>query len=113
MVWNPTDALNLSIDVYQITISDRITLSSTLSTTPRPVHDYLAANGITNPTTAASPTSPTPVNTRTRRRRFGRQLPHRLRQRRHAADHAVGYNYNKNKVTEVKPEPGRARLAGR
>ena len=48
MVWNPTDALSLSIDAYQITVSDRIALSSTLSTSTPAVKDYLAANGVTN-----------------------------------------------------------------
>ncbi len=48
MVWNPTDALSLSIDAYQITVSNRIALSSTLSTSTPAVKDYLAANGITN-----------------------------------------------------------------
>ncbi|KRE89514.1 hypothetical protein ASG87_04095 [Frateuria sp. Soil773] len=47
-VWNPTDALNLSLDVYQITVSDRIALSSTLSTSTPAVKDYLAAHGVAN-----------------------------------------------------------------
>jgi len=48
MVWNPNDALSLSIDAYQITVSDRIALSSTLSTSTPAVKDYLAANGVAN-----------------------------------------------------------------
>ena len=48
MVWNPNDAYSLSIDAYQITVSDRIALSSSLSTSTPAVIDYLADNGITN-----------------------------------------------------------------
>ncbi|RAN82848.1 hypothetical protein B5P43_01890 [Bacillus sp. SRB_336] len=48
MVWNPTDALSLSIDAYQISVSDRIALSSSISTSTPAVVDYLAANGVTN-----------------------------------------------------------------
>ncbi|MEP7186236.1 MAG: TonB-dependent receptor [Rhodanobacter sp.] len=48
MVWNPTSALSLSIDAYQITVRNRIALSSSLSTSTPAVVDYLAANGVTN-----------------------------------------------------------------
>jgi iron complex outermembrane receptor protein len=48
MVWNPTDALSLSIDAYQISVSDRIALSSSISTSTPAVKAYLAANGVTN-----------------------------------------------------------------
>ncbi|MEO8746767.1 MAG: TonB-dependent receptor [Rhodanobacter sp.] len=47
-VWNPTNALTLSMDVYQITIQNRIALSGTLSTSTPAVVSYLAANGITD-----------------------------------------------------------------
>ena len=47
-VWNPIDALSLSMDIYQINVSNRIGLSSTISTSTPAVINYLAANGITN-----------------------------------------------------------------
>lgn len=47
-VWNPTNALTLSVDVYQIKIKNRIALSGAISTTSPTVANYLAANGIGN-----------------------------------------------------------------
>ncbi|WP_347262601.1 TonB-dependent receptor [Rudaea sp.] len=47
-VWNPTEALSASVDIYQITVDDRIAMSSTLSLATPSVIQYLAANGITN-----------------------------------------------------------------
>lgn len=47
-VWNPNAALSTSVDVYQITIDDRIAMSSTLSLATPSVIQYLAANGINN-----------------------------------------------------------------
>ncbi|MEO7068404.1 MAG: TonB-dependent receptor [Rhodanobacter sp.] len=47
-VWSPTDALTLSLDVYQIRIQDRIALSGAIATTTPSVSSYLAANGIGN-----------------------------------------------------------------
>ena len=48
MVWNPSAAFSLSLDVYQIRIQDRIALSGAIATTTPTVQDYLAANGIAN-----------------------------------------------------------------
>lgn len=48
MVWNPSNAFTLTVDAYQITVSNRIALSSSLSTSTPAVKDYLAANGITS-----------------------------------------------------------------
>ena len=104
LVWNPLDALTLSIDLYQITIDDRITLSSNLATTSTAVRDYLAANGVANTNYSGIAYFTNAVNTRTRGVDFvGSYL----------FDFAgagtlqttLSYNYNKNKVTEVKPNP--------
>jgi iron complex outermembrane receptor protein len=104
MVWNPVDALTLSIDLYQITIDDRITLSSNLATTSSAVRDYLAANGIANTNYSGIAYFTNAVDTRTRGVDFvGSYL----------FDFAgagtlqttLSYNYNKNKVTDVKPNP--------
>ena len=48
MVWNPTDAFNLSVDLYRIQVRDRIALSSSISTSTPAVVDYLADNGVDN-----------------------------------------------------------------
>ncbi|MEP6900062.1 MAG: TonB-dependent receptor, partial [Rhodanobacter sp.] len=47
-VWNPNSVFNLSFDVYQITVNNRIALSSSLSLATPVVINYLAANGFTN-----------------------------------------------------------------
>ena len=47
-VWNPSTALTLSLDLYQIRIQNRIALSGAIGTTTPTVVDYLAANGIGN-----------------------------------------------------------------
>ncbi|MFC5743872.1 TonB-dependent receptor plug domain-containing protein [Dyella tabacisoli] len=104
LVWNPIDPLSLSADLYQIQIDNRITLSSNLATTSTAVQNYLAANGVTNTNYSGIAYFTNAVNTRTRgidlvgsyRFDFG-----------HAGtlQTTLSYNYNKNKVTEVKPNP--------
>ena len=47
-VWTPTEALTMNVDLYQIKVDDRIAMSSTLSTSTTAVLNYLANNGITN-----------------------------------------------------------------
>src|SRR6185312_13377028 len=77
-VWNPTNALNLSLDLYQIDISNRIALSGAISTTTPAVVSYLAANGISYLDD------------------FGNAG---------ALTTTLSANYNQNKVTSVKPNP--------
>jgi len=48
LVWSPANNVNLTVDAYQITVNDRIALSSALGTTTPSVRDYLAANGVSN-----------------------------------------------------------------
>ncbi|HEY9131022.1 MAG TPA: TonB-dependent receptor [Dyella sp.] len=104
MVWNPLDPLNISIDLYQIKIDNRITLSSTLATTSPAVQAYLAANGVTDTNYSGVSYFTNAVDTRTRgidlvtswQSDFGDAG---------SLTSTLSYNYNKNKVTDVKPNP--------
>lgn len=103
-VWNPTDAWSLSVDLYQIHIDDRITLSSNLATNTPAVQQYLAAHGVTDANYAGIAYFTNAVDTRTRgidvvgtyRWEFagGGKL-----------DATLSWNRNLNKVTHVKPNP--------
>jgi iron complex outermembrane receptor protein len=103
-VWNPTDALTLSADIYQIDIQNRIALSGAISTTAPAVVSYLAANGITNLNYSSLNYFTNAADTRTRGVDFvGTYL----------ADFGsdgtlsttLSANYNQNKVTQVKANP--------
>jgi len=103
-VWNPLDALNLSLDVYQITIDNRITLSSNLATTSPAVQAYLAANGVANLNYSGIAYFTNAVDTRTR----GVDLVASYLSDFGSAgslQSTLSYNYNKNKVTDIKANP--------
>ena len=103
-VWNPLDALNLSLDVYQITINNRITLSSNLATTSPAVQAYLAANGVANLNYSGIAYFTNAVDTRTR----GVDLVASYLSDFGSAgslQSTLSYNYNKNKVTDIKANP--------
>ena len=104
LVWNPVDALNLSLDIYQIDLRDRITLSSNLATTSTAVRDYLAANGITNTNYSGIAYFTNAVNTRTRGVDFVGSYLFDLANA-GTLQTTLSYNYNKNKVTDIKPNP--------
>ncbi len=103
-VWNPTDALSLSIDAYQIAISNRVVLSSSIATTGAAVQAYLAANGVSNLNYSGVSYFTNAADTRTRgvdvvtsyRSDFGNAG---------TLQTTLSANYNKNKVTDVKPNP--------
>ncbi len=103
-VWSPTNALNLSLDLYQIDISNRIALSGAISTTTPAVVGYLAANGIANLDYASVNYFTNAADTRTRGVDFvGSYLAN-------FGDagtltSTLTANYNQNKVTSVKPNP--------
>jgi iron complex outermembrane receptor protein len=104
LVWNPVDALKLSLDVYQIDLRDRITLSSNLATTSPAVRGYLAANGITNTNTSGIAYFTNAVGTRTRGVDFvGSYLFDMANAG--TLQTTLSYNYNKNKVTDIKANP--------
>jgi len=103
-VWSPADGLDLSADIYQIRIRDRVTLSSTISTTSPEVRDYLAANGITSTNFSGISYFTNAVDTRTR----GIDLvaSYLFDVGDGASLHTtVSFNYNKNEVTDVRPNP--------
>ncbi|MGY3040203.1 iron complex outermembrane receptor protein [Rhodanobacter sp. TND4EL1] len=104
MVWNPVDPFNLSMDVYQITINDRITLSSNLAITTPAVQSYLAANGITNTNYSSIAYFTNAVNTRTRGVDVVGSYLFDLGNA-GSLQTTLSYNYNKNKVIDVKPNP--------
>src|ERR1700761_8680867 len=111
MVWNPLDPLNISVDLYQIKINNRITLSSNLATTSPAVQAYLAANGVTGINYSGISYFTNAVDTRTRgvdlvtswRSDFGDAG---------SLTSTLSYNYNKNKVTDVKPNPAALNALG-
>ncbi|MDO1527753.1 TonB-dependent receptor [Fulvimonas sp. R45] len=103
-VWSPTDALTLSLDVYQIDIDNRIALSGAISTTTPAVVAYLAANGITRLDYSSVNYFTNAADTRTRGADFVGT---------YFADFGnagsltstLSANYNQNRVTRVKPNP--------
>ncbi|WP_346949728.1 TonB-dependent receptor [Dyella sp.] len=110
-VWNPIDPLNLSIDVYQIKIDNRIVLSSNLATSSATVHNYLVANGVTDLNYSGIAYFTNAVNTRTRGVDlvgsylfdFGNAG---------TLQATLSYNYNKNKVTDLKANPAALNALG-
>ncbi|RAO76290.1 TonB-dependent receptor plug domain-containing protein [Dyella jiangningensis] len=104
LVWNPLDALNLSLDIYQIKVNNRITLSSNLATTSPTVRAYLAANGVTNTNYSGIAYFTNAVDTRTR----GADLVASYLSdfgNNGTLQSTLSYNYNKNKVTDIKANP--------
>ena len=110
-VWNPIDPLNLSIDVYQITIDNRIVLSSNLATNSAAVHNYLVANGVTDLNYSGIAYFTNAVNTRTRGVDLVGSYLFDLGQA-GTLQATLSYNYNKNKVTDVKANPAALNALG-
>ncbi|MBT2115535.1 TonB-dependent receptor [Dyella sp. LX-66] len=110
-VWNPIDPLNLSIDVYQIKIDNRIVLSSNLATNSATVHNYLVANGVADLNYSGIAYFTNALNTRTRGVDlvgsylfdFGNAG---------TLQATLSYNYNKNKVTDLKANPAALNALG-
>lgn len=104
VVWNPTSQLNMSFDAYQITVTNRIALSSSLSLALPSVVSYLAANGITNLQYSGLSYFTNAGTVRTQgadvvtsyRSDFGDSG---------SLLSTLSYGYHKNKVTDVKPNP--------
>jgi len=103
-VWNPTDSLNLSLDVYQIYIDNRIALSGAISTTTPAVVSYLAANGISNLQYSSVNYFTNAANTRTRGVDFVGTYVANLGDA-GTLTTTLSANYNQNKVTSVKANP--------
>jgi iron complex outermembrane receptor protein len=105
-VWNPTDALTLSSDIYQIDIRNRIALSGAISTTSPSVVSYLAANGVGagNLNYSSIDYFTNAANTRTRGVDFvGTYLSDFGNAG--TLSTTLSANYNQNKVTRVKANP--------
>jgi iron complex outermembrane receptor protein len=103
-VWNPTDTLNLSADVYQIYIDNRIALSGAISTTSPVVTRYLAANGISNLNYSSVNYFTNAGDTRTRGVDFVGTWVKDLGDI-GTFTTTLSANYNQNVVTSVKPNP--------
>jgi len=103
-VWNPTGALNLSLDVYQIYIDNRIALSGAISTTSPAVTGYLAANGITSLNYSSVNYFTNAGDTRTRGVDFVGSYVSDFGNA-GTLTSTLTANYNQNKVTSVKPNP--------
>lgn len=103
-VWNPTSAFSLSVDAYQITVTNRIALSSSISLSTPAVIDYLAANGITNLQYSGLSYFTNAGTVKTQ----GIDLVTSYRSDFGDAGSlfsTLSYGYHKNKVTDVKPNP--------
>ncbi|MBN8713102.1 MAG: TonB-dependent receptor [Xanthomonadales bacterium] len=102
-VWSP-GAWNLSLDLYQIKIRDRISLSGAIATTGPDVVDYLAANGVGNLNFRSIDYFTNAADTRTR----GVDLVASYLSDFGGAgtlSSTLSVNYNQNLVTDVKPNP--------
>ncbi|MBN8714009.1 MAG: TonB-dependent receptor [Xanthomonadales bacterium] len=107
LVLTPASGLYATVDIYQISISDRIRPSSFL--TGPEVQDYLTSVGI--PFVAGGAFFTNAVSTRTRGGDVVLSYPFDL-----GHDGTVkltgGINYNKTDVTKIKPNPPQLGLAG-
>ena len=104
VVWNPSNELNLSFDAYQITVTNRIALSSSISLSTPAVINYLAANGVTNLQYSGLSYFTNAGTVRTQ----GADVVASYRS--DFGDHGnllstLSYGYHRNKVTDVKPNP--------
>lgn len=103
LVLEPLDGWNVSADAYWIKIANRINLSSNIPVNTPTVNAYLAANGVdANYQSIRYFTNA--VNTRTRGldivSQYGFDFANGDR-----LNTTVGWAYNENKVTRVKPNP--------
>jgi iron complex outermembrane receptor protein len=103
-VWSPTDALNLSLDVYQIYVDNRIALSTSLGITSPIVVNYLAKNGITNLDYTSINYFTNAGDTRTRGVDFVGTWVKDLGNI-GTFTTTLSANYNQNVVTSIKPNP--------
>ena len=104
VVWNPIDPLNLSLDIYQIDIQNRIELSGAISTTAPAVVSYLQANGVSNLDYSSIDYFTNAADTRTR----GVDVVATYLSDLGSAgtlSTTLSANYNQNVVTQVKPNP--------
>lgn len=99
LVLQPTDALYVTIDAYQIKVDDRITLSENLTSTA--VRDYLNANGF--PGVGGGRYFTNAIDTTTQ----GVDIiaTYHLDLASSALDLTAGYNYNKTEIDRIANNP--------
>jgi len=104
IVLQPLQALTATLDVYQITVDDRISLSSNLNVRTPAAQAYLAANGITPGLYQSVRYFTNAVDTRTRGVDVSAQYRHRFG---HGArlNSSISYAYNHTEITAIKDNP--------
>jgi iron complex outermembrane receptor protein len=103
-VWTPNNAFTATLDLYQVTVDNRIALSSTIPLTTPEVLAYLASHGVTTPgysgfnyfTNAGTVRSQGIDLVTTYRSDFGDAG---------SLMTTLSADYHKNKVTKVEPNP--------
>ena len=103
-VWTPNNAFTATLDLYQVTVDNRIALSSTIPLTTPEVLAYLASHGVTAPgysgfnyfTNAGTVRSQGIDLVTTYRSDFGNAG---------SLLTTISADYHKNKVTKVEPNP--------
>jgi len=103
-VWTPNNAFTATLDLYQVTVDNRIALSSTIPLTTPEVLAYLASHGVTTPgysgfnyfTNAGTVRSQGIDLVTTYRNDFGNAG---------SLMTTLSADYHKNKVTKVEPNP--------
>ncbi|MBU6417233.1 MAG: TonB-dependent receptor [Xanthomonadaceae bacterium] len=103
-VWTPNNAFTATLDLYQVTVDNRIALSSTIPLTTPAVLAYLASHGVTAPgysgfnyfTNAGTVRSQGIDLVTTYRSDFGNAG---------SLMTTLSADYHKNKVTKVEPNP--------
>ncbi len=104
IVWNPTDSFTGTFDVYDITLNNRILMSSSMSLVAPSVKSYLAANGVVN----AEYVALAYFTNATQLRIQGAGIVanyHKDFDNGGSLQSTLSYSYHKNKVTRVRPNP--------
>lgn len=99
LVLQPSDALYVTVDAYQIKVDDRITLSENLTSTA--VRDYLNANGF--PGVGGGRYFTNAIDTTTQG--IDVVATYRLELASSALDLTTGYNYNKTEIDHIAANP--------
>ena len=104
LVLQPTDDFSATLDVYQININDRVTLSSNLNVQTAAGQAYLAANGIPTDLYQSVRYFTNAVDTQTRGVDITGQHRYRF-DNGGRLNSTVGYSYAKTRVTDIKDNP--------
>ncbi|MCE9601161.1 MAG: TonB-dependent receptor [Gemmatimonadetes bacterium] len=100
--WSPTNNLNLNVDIYHITIKDRILLGATFDGTSDPVvADILLDSGFTSIAAVQFPTNALD----TKSDGIDVVANYRMLAGNGTFDFSFAFNFSKNKITRVSPLP--------